>query len=130
MDESMALANATERDWGAYVESFYAPTAMVLPPNAPPVEGRNAIEQFLASFPPITRFEGKQIDVDGAGNLAYVRGEYTLEMAPPGAENSVTDHGKYIEIWRKREDGSWQVALDIFNSNLPVPEAQAPQTEE
>jgi ketosteroid isomerase-like protein len=32
----------------------------------------------------------------------------------------VNDHGKLVEIWKKQADGKWKVAVDIFNSDLPV----------
>jgi ketosteroid isomerase-like protein len=37
----------------------------------------------------------------------------------------VEDRGKYLEIWKRQADGSWKVALDIFNSDLPLPEMDA-----
>ena len=45
-----------------------------------------------------------------------------MVMTLPGVEGPIPDHGKYIEIWRRQSDGSWKVALDIFNSDLPLPE--------
>ena len=32
------------------------------------------------------------------------------------------DTGKYVEIWRKQPDGKWLIAVDISNSDLPLPE--------
>jgi ketosteroid isomerase-like protein len=55
----------------------------------------------------------------GAGDLAYVRGRYTMTMAPPGGP-VMADSGKYLEIWRK-QGGSWKVTRDMFNSDVPLP---------
>jgi ketosteroid isomerase-like protein len=33
------------------------------------------------------------------------------------------DHGKFVEVWRKQADGKWKCAVDIFNSDIPVPAA-------
>ncbi len=38
-----------------------------------------------------------------------------IEGMPP-----VQETGKYIEIRRKQEDGSWLLAVDIFNSDTPL----------
>jgi ketosteroid isomerase-like protein len=35
----------------------------------------------------------------------------------------ITDRGKYVTVWKKQADGNWKVVVDIFNSNLPAPEA-------
>ena len=32
------------------------------------------------------------------------------------------DEGSYLEIWKRQADGSWRVAMDVFNSDLPAPE--------
>ncbi len=45
-------------------------------------------------------------------------------------ERSVSDTGKYVEIWRKEPDGSWLIDQVIRNSDLPLvaPEPE-PETE-
>src|SRR6266550_3141383 len=31
------------------------------------------------------------------------------------------DRGKYVAVWKKQADGNWKVALDIWNTDLPLP---------
>lgn len=121
IDDALALANATEKDWVAYVKAYYALDAVILPPNASAAKGHEAIVSYLASFPPLSDIKYEQVEMDGIGSLAYVWGTYSLDMLPTGAETPINDSGKYIEIWRKQEDGSWRITLDIFNSDLPLP---------
>ncbi len=128
-EHAMALANAPTKDWAAYVKAFYSPSATILPPNAAAVKDQEALISFFTSFPTISNFEFEQLEVDGAGGLAYVWGKYSLDMLLPDAESTINDSGKFIEIWRKQEDGSWRVTLDIFNSDLPLPEAETTQAE-
>ncbi len=33
--------------------------------------------------------------------------------------NATTELTKYVTIWKKQPDGSWQVVVDIWNSNEP-----------
>jgi ketosteroid isomerase-like protein len=33
----------------------------------------------------------------------------------------IMDRGKYVAVWKKQADGSWKVAAESFNSDLPVP---------
>jgi ketosteroid isomerase-like protein len=33
----------------------------------------------------------------------------------------IMDDGKYSTVWKKQADGSWKLAVDMFNSNTPLP---------
>ena len=88
----------------------------------PPVKGHEAIISHFNSFPPVSNMKFEQIEVAGAGKLAYVWGTYSFDMLPEGAESPVLDTGNYIEIWQKEDDGSWRIIRDIFNSDLPMTE--------
>ena len=72
----------------------------------------------MRSFPDITNFQIRAVEIDGSGDFAWVYGEYSMTLTPPDAA-SVDDSGKYIEIWEKQSDGVWKVTHDIFNSDLP-----------
>ena len=116
-DAALAIANGSQ-DWDEYVAVYYAPDATVLPPNAEAVHGRAAISAFLAAFPPITTFTAEMVTVEGNGDLAYVHGRYHLDMSTPDGPQA--DDGKYIEVWKRQADGSWKIAYEIFNSDLPA----------
>ena len=113
--KAMQLMNETE-DIVAYTEMYYAEDAIVLPPNADPVKGRDYIVEFFGVFPDF-EMEFEIVELYGAKDMAYVYGFYTLDFIDeiPG------DSGKYIEIWRKQEDGSWKITHDIFNTSIPMP---------
>jgi ketosteroid isomerase-like protein len=118
-DHAVELANAGA-EWITYVEHYYAPDATFLPPNGPPVQGTQDIAAFHAMLPPMSEVEFRQVEVGGAGDVAYVHGTYSMTLSPEGGE-PFQDSGKYIEIWKRQGDGTWKVALDIFNSDLPLP---------
>ncbi|MGD2124014.1 MAG: DUF4440 domain-containing protein [Gemmatimonadota bacterium] len=97
---------------------IYSEDAMVMPPDHSAVVGLQEIEGFLASFPPLTEFENVVDEVEGAGDIAYVRGRFRMVMVPePGAE-PVEQQGKYIEIRKKQPDGSWPLTHDIFTPGV------------
>ena len=85
------------------------------------MEGRAAIAAWMQGLPPVKDFKLTPVEIEGRGDLAYVKGTFTMSMVPPGAPGPITDVGKYIEIRRRQADGSWLIALDIFNSDLPPP---------
>jgi len=118
-DAALAISNETG-DWVEYVNTYYAPDAVVMPPNTTMVEGREAIIAFLQSFPPISDFRSETIHMEGAGDIAYVHGTYSMFLMVPGSEEPVSDVGKFMEVWKRQPDGGWKVAFDIFNSDLPA----------
>ncbi len=109
-------------DWTTWVD-FYVADAMVLPPNGPAVRGRDDMMQWARSLPPITSFTRTSDELEGSGDMAYLRGGYQWVLSPPGGP-PMPDSGKYIQIWRKQPDGAWKVVRAIFNSDLPAPTPQ------
>jgi uncharacterized protein (TIGR02246 family) len=95
----------------------YTEDAVELPPGHPEVHGRDAIREWIAQFPKVTRFEIEMQHIDGRGDLAHVRGRYSMTLQPQGAPGPVEDTGKYLEVRRRQPDGSWLMAVDIFNSD-------------
>ena len=106
--------------------ALYTEDAVLMPPNQPMVQGLAAIQTWMEEFPAPTEFNLKAVEIDGRGDLAFVRGTYSMTIAPEGTLEPIQDTGKYVEIRRKQPDGSWLIAVDIFNSDLPP----APQEKE
>ena len=100
------------------IADLYASDAVAMPPNQPIVSGREAIRQFWRSTVQIPglslTFEPQSIEVAKSGGLAIDRGTYRLTGRPAG--QSLSDSGKFIEVWRKVGD-SWKVAANIYNSD-------------
>ncbi len=134
-DEDIAAIKALYDAWIPAVKSgdwdtaanLYTEDTIVMSPNQPLIEGREAVKAFLELYPPIKEISFSPLEIDGYGDIAYVRGTYSLIILPEGAPEPIHDTGKYLEIRRKQEDGSWLLAIDIFNSDQPLP---APPKEE
>ena len=109
-------------DWAAAAATF-TEDAIRMPPNAPIVEGRAAIqadeEESGAVLEDLTL---TSVEIDGRDGLSYERGTYSITYTVPGIPEPMRDTGKYIAILRKQPDGSWLFAIDIWNSDLPLPE--------
>lgn len=126
--EDRAAIEATSRafigaahaaDWKA-LAGTYTKDAVLMPPHHPAVVGRDDIRAWFASFPPLVEIDLRNVEVRGQGELAYVRGTYTMKIALGGG-SPIEDRGKFIEIREKQPDGSWPLSRDIFNSDLPAP---------
>ncbi len=112
------VAASNANDWGG-VAALYTEDAVLMPPNGPAVQGRADIEAFFAAFPPFSGFTLNPVEIDGRGDLAFVRGTFSMTIEMEGMP-AVQETGKYIEIRRKQEDGSWLLAVDTFNSDTPL----------
>ena len=113
-DASIVLA----RDWDTLLAG-YAIDAVRMPPNEPTIQGRAAIRRWLQQLPPIQNFTFRLIDLQGNGNIAFMRAAYTITLAPPGATTTFSDSGKILIVLRKQPDGAWLRVVDAFNSDLP-----------
>jgi uncharacterized protein (TIGR02246 family) len=105
--------------------SYYSDDAVVLPGNAPIVQGKDAIRALWKSLlsPDISlSWQATKVDVARSGELAYVIGTYTL-TSKDAQGKPATDHGKLLEIYKKKGDEPWKVAVDMYNSDLPAPPA-------
>jgi uncharacterized protein (TIGR02246 family) len=112
---------ASGQDWSAWA-GFFTADAMFLPPNSPAKTGRAEIEAWGREFPPMKDLAIEPLEIEGRGDLAYVRGRYSLVLTLPNQAEQ-PDSGKYIEIWRKQTDGSWKLSRDIYNSDVTLPPA-------
>ena len=125
LDIEMKAANAAdEAGWA----SVYAEDAIVLRPHSSAVEGRQAIQQWLETLPPISNAKGEVREIVGYGDLAYTSGTYSMTFTIPGAPTPIEERGKFLQIYRKQSDGSWKMTREIYNSDLPllVPEPAPP----
>jgi uncharacterized protein (TIGR02246 family) len=111
-------------DWAA-VAALYTEDAVFMHPNRPAVEGRAAIQARMEQLRPFEQFEATIVEIDGRGDLAFVRATYSETYTVEGTPEPIHDTGKYVEIWRKQPDGSWLIAVEIWNSDLPLPEGGA-----
>lgn len=122
--DQAAVAAIAAKDWAGWAAGF-TEQGIIMPPNTDAVTGRDGIQAWAAGFPPFTDFQGQVEEVEGLGNLAYVRGSYSLTITPPGAA-PIPERGKFFYVTRKQADGTWKVVRDMWNSNLPVPAPAAP----
>lgn len=98
----------------------YTDDAVAMPPNYPAASGHAAIRTWLEAMPPVKSIDFVVEEIAGSGDLAMVRGTYSMSLAVPGVPQPLNDQGKYIEIRKRQPDGSWPMWRDIFNSNLAI----------
>ena len=92
----------------------YAEDAVLLPPNAPAIFGRDAVlasmqEMFASGL----AIELEDLEIKVESDLGYKAGRYRVSSE----DGSLVERGKYIEIWTK-VDGTWVLHRDIWNSSV------------
>ena len=105
-------------------KAVFLEDAMILAPNEPLAVGKAAIESMIDRYFAMPGFSPKwttgTVVVASSGDIAYSisASEFTMNDA---AGVPMVDIGKGITIWKKQADGSWKVAVDMFNSDTPIP---------
>jgi len=116
--DKVALAG----DWKG-IAALCTEDMMLMAPNGPSLQGRSALLEMLeSSGMMITEHVIEFEEVDGYGDIAYARGNYVEAFSVEGVEEPFMDEGKVVGIFRKQSDGSWLIAIWIYNSDLPLSE--------
>jgi len=110
---------------------LYHANGVMLPPNMPPVHGRDAIRGFMTTMnsmsspPPVLTVRAESVWAQGPLALELGRWNFAWPAAakrPRGAP--AVDSGKYMVRWMN-ENGRWRMVQDIWNSDVALPMAPA-----
>jgi uncharacterized protein (TIGR02246 family) len=113
---TLSFARAAEAgDWDT-LAGLYTDDAILMPPGVPEIRGRAGIRDHFAAMPDVREMNLELLEVGGAGDRAFVRGHYTMELLLPG-DVPVQDAGHYVEIRERGSDGRWRIARDIYSSD-------------
>jgi ketosteroid isomerase-like protein len=128
-DDQAAQVRAVDAQWSATAGrhdvdgtvAFYAEDAMLLPPDAPAISDKKLLRTFWAGFlksVDTLAWQAGKVDVSASGDVAYETGNWTTTAkSGHGVE---TDHGKFVEVWKKQADGKWKCVVDMFNNDQPA----------
>ena len=87
-------------------------------PNTPIAIGKKAIAKAILddfSSGDLT-WHANAVGVARSGDLGYTSGLYESKSTAGAA----ADNGKYLTVWKKEADGTWEVLFDMFNSDRPL----------
>jgi uncharacterized protein (TIGR02246 family) len=118
-----ASAAATARDLDK-LASFYTEDTAFMPPNDSLMTGRESARKYFAEMMKPADFsiawQPTKVEAARSGEIGYSIGTYHVMFT--GADGKmIMDDGKYSTVWKKQADGSWKLAVDMFNSNTPLP---------
>lgn len=95
----------------------YSPDAVILPPGGPTIEGSETIRELFRQeferFDTKIAFTTQEIEIEG--DMAFRRGRYVWRGTPRGSGQTIETTNKFLEVWKRQPDGSWRIAVDMWN---------------
>jgi ketosteroid isomerase-like protein len=118
--EGEVTALATEMIDG--LSAVYTDDVVFMAPNEPAVMGLQAGQEWFAGlieqFTVTLEYTGS--DVSFAGDWAIERYTGTATFTPKAEGEPLTETIKGIHIYSRQADGSWLIAQDIWNTDVPL----------
>jgi uncharacterized protein (TIGR02246 family) len=116
-------------DWEG-VAALMADGAVIMPMGHPALDGPSGYLDYVAPLVEdfgvvVTDFIGTIEEIDGRGDLAYVRSTWSHTYTMDGVPEPTTEVGKQLVVLRKQADGSWLATEWIWNSDGPSRQAES-----
>jgi ketosteroid isomerase-like protein len=122
-DTDARFAEAFNRGDLASVVALHTPDALLLGPDSPPEQGGQAVE---AGFKELLdagwrNMELGSVQIGSGGDLGYHVGTFAADVPTEGgSDQRVT--GKFLDIYKPDEAGSWKIHVTMFNFDAPLSE--------
>ncbi|MFI5311739.1 MAG: YybH family protein [Gemmatimonadales bacterium] len=116
---------AMKGDWAGFSQAYESDALMMIS-NMPVVKGAADIAKtFGEAFKDLAFTDPKftTTDVVVAGDYAIESGAYSWSLTMKKGKPA-PDKGKYLTVWHKQADGSWKIARDISNTDMPAAPAK------
>ncbi len=116
VERTFASASATQGLVTAYV-ALMANDIRFYRQGEYPIMGVSAVTTALSQVEGVWTWEVNHADISSAGDLAYTFGASRLD------HDGMTSLFSYARIWRRNDNGDWELALDI---HIPTPPPAIP----
>ncbi len=101
--------------------SLWTADGIQMPPNIPARFGKGQIRAKVQGsfelYDSSLTINTEEVRV--TGDWAFARGTYTYTVIPKADEDIEKGTGKFLSILERQVDGSWKLARDSFNLNVP-----------
>lgn len=111
---SQREASARAPTWDPLWE-IYERDALFVPPYGSPI----SVGEWTAAHDPsdvdVVEFSAEIQEIDGRGDLAFLRGTYVEVMSMTEGVEPHPHTGTFVWLVRKKPDGSWRVFMSLWN---------------
>ena len=114
--EADFMKAAAERGADGYM-SYYAEDAIEVPNGREAIHGKASIAKtmgFLNDRNNHLTWTPVDAGISESADLGWTSGIYEFRSVDREGK-PVVAHGKYTSIWKKQQDGSWKIVLDMGN---------------
>ena len=111
-----AYNEAFDRGDAAGCAAFFTDDVLLMAPGEPMLRGKEAFEEAYRgrmSKSAGGKHRNHLIEYGEEGDLAYQVGTFAISGANP------TEQGKFLNVLKRQADGTWKVAISMFNSDRP-----------
>ena len=115
---------SVERTTAEAFKAYLTEDAVVFSQGQNPIVGRDAIYNELkeGEHEYTIDWEPQDGEVAKSAEMGWIWGTWTLYIIS-GEDSIKMSYGKYLDVWKKQEDGSWKLYLDMGNSS-PAPDEE------
>lgn len=103
-------------DWDA-IGKFYAPDAVMMPPEEDMVQGPAAIVAWYKDANQgmtVVDYKTNSDAVDGDRSIGYHRGTYRLTTS--SSNGQYDEQGKFLWVLQRTASGDWRIVANIWNT--------------
>ena len=116
-----AATMAMEQGMLVYDQAFFTDDAIQLDDGKEMIDdGLFAILEDHRNLPPdlAVTWAPQGAGIAESGELGYTWGRWS-NFSYDEDGTMIDTYGKYVTIWKKQDDGTWKIAVDIWNSEDP-----------
>lgn len=115
-DFDAAYNKAFNRGDAAGCAAFFTEDVLLMAPDQPMTRGKKAFEEtYRSRMDEISggTHSNKLVEYGVERDLAYQVGTFAI------SGTNAPEQGKFVNVLKRQTDGTWKVAVSIFNSDRP-----------
>jgi beta-lactamase regulating signal transducer with metallopeptidase domain/ketosteroid isomerase-like protein/Tfp pilus assembly protein PilF len=104
---------------------FYADDAVLIPWRYDIVRGKAAIIKYIRKSmdeSPLVDMTQHVVHVEGNNQMLFAVNLFSWTFKDKSSAKDVTFSGKGVHVWKRCQNDSWKILLDLYNVSVPVPE--------
>ena len=115
-----AYAKAFNAGDAAQIVALYSKDAIFMMPETPPHKGTKGIRAVhqTAMDAGWRNMKFKTIKSGSDGDLAFNIGSVSMDQ--PSGSGTARVKGKYLDLYRRRKNGSWEIFATMYNTDKPA----------
>jgi ketosteroid isomerase-like protein len=102
---------------------FYADDAIIMSWGKDAIRGKADISSDIRKSmgeEPLVDMTQHVIHIEGNDKMLFAVNLFTWTFKDKSSGENVTLPGKGVHVWKRQQDGSWKILLDLYNPSVPI----------